>query len=79
MLALMALVGLVSSESYGFRGSSPSELRAGRLAREALDLAITERNAECASRPGSKCHDLRGVEEAKHTALGNIPCPRRTP
>jgi hypothetical protein len=88
-LALVALLGLVCSESYGFQLSAERLLasRAQRaqqvrtagspyaLAREALDLAISERKAECASGRKRKCLDLEAVEDAKRTALGLIPVP----
>jgi hypothetical protein len=87
--ALVALLGLVCSESYGFQLSAERLLaaRAQRaqqtktagspyaLAREALDLAITERKAECANGLGPRCTKLRAEEEAKRTALGKIPVP----
>jgi hypothetical protein len=88
-LAILALVGLVCSESYGFQLSAERLLaaRAQRaqqvksagspyaLAREALDLAISERKEECASGRKRKCLDLEAVEDAKRTALGKIPVP----
>src|SRR5262249_20275101 len=89
VLALVALVGLVASESYGAQLSverllAARETRAQQvktagspyaLAREALDLSITERKAECASGRKRKCLELEAVEEAKRTALGKIPVP----
>jgi hypothetical protein len=87
--ALVALVGLVCSEGYGFQLSAERLLasRAQRaqqtktagspyvLAREALDLSIKERKEQCASGPGRKCLDLRAVEDAKRAALGLLPVP----
>jgi hypothetical protein len=88
-LALVALAGLVCSESYGFQLSA-ERLLASRvqraqqtktagspwhLAREALDLAITERKAECATGFGTKCTKSREVEDQKRAALAAIPVP----
>jgi hypothetical protein len=89
VLALLALAGLVCGESYGFQLSAERLLaaRAQRaqqvktagspyaLAREALDLAISERKEECASGRKRKCLDLEAAEEAKRSALGKIPAP----
>src|SRR5262245_24384214 len=86
VLALVALAGLVCSEVSGFQLTSETVLAAREtrdqyvktagspyaLAREALDLSITERKAECASGRKRKCLD---VEDAKRTALGKIPVP----
>ena len=89
VLALLALAGLVCGESYGFQLSA-ERLMAARaqraqqvktagspyaLAREALDLAISERKEECASGRKRKCLDLEAAEDAKRTALGKIPAP----
>jgi hypothetical protein len=89
VLALVALAGLVCGESYGFQLSAERLLAAREtraqqtrtagspyaLAREALDLSITERKAECATGRKRKCLDLEAVEDAKRTALGKIPVP----
>jgi hypothetical protein len=90
-LALVALVGLVCSESYGFQLSAERLLasRAQRaqqvktagspwhLAKEALDLSITERKAVCKENGlrGKTCATSRAEEDAKRTALGKIPVP----
>jgi len=88
-LALVTLAGLVCSECYGFQLSAERLLAARdqraqqvktagspyALAREALDLSIAERKAECATGRKRKCLDLEAVEEAKRAALGKIPVP----
>jgi hypothetical protein len=87
--ALVTLVGLVCSESYGFQLSAERLLAAREtraqqtktagspwhLAREALDLAISERKAECASGRKRKCLDLEAAEDTKRAALGKISAP----
>jgi len=88
-LALLALAGLVCSESYGFQLSAERQLtvRAQRaqqiatvgspyaLAKEALDLSTKEREAECASGLGRNCSKLRDLEDAKRAALAKLPPP----
>jgi len=91
VLALVALVGLVCSESYGFQLSAERLLasRAQRaqqtktarspwhLAKEALNLSIEERKAVCKENGlrSKNCATSRAEEEAKRTALGKIPVP----
>ena len=90
-LALVALAGLVCSESYGFQLSAERLLaaRAQRaqqvktagspyaLAREALGLSIQERTAVCKENglASKSCARSRVVEDEKRTALGRIPVP----
>jgi hypothetical protein len=90
VLALVTLVGLVCSESYGFQLSAERllaarEQRAQQVktagspyaqAKEALDLAITERKAECADGLGKRCSILRGLEDQKRAALAALPVPK---
>ena len=73
-LALVALAGLVCSESYGFQLSAERLLASRaqraqqvqtvgspyRLAREALDLSIEERKAECAGGFGDEVLQAAG-------------------
>ena len=89
VLALVTLAGLVCGETYGFQLSAERLLAAREtraqqvktagspyaLAREAFDLSISERKAECASGRKRKCFDLEAVEDAKRAALGKIPVP----
>jgi hypothetical protein len=91
-LALLGLVGLVCTEGYGFQ-LSVERLLAARdqraqqvqtagspytLAREALDLAIKDRKAECSATRGSVkyCDGLRAREEKARTALSKLPVPK---
>jgi hypothetical protein len=88
-LALVALAGLVASESYGFQLSAERLLAAREtraqqvksagspyaLAREALDLAISDRKSECAGGLGQRCAKLRVVEDEKRAALAALPVP----
>jgi hypothetical protein len=89
--ALVALVGLVCSEGYGFQLSAERLLASRaqraqqvqtvaspyRLAREALDLSIQERKEVCKenSLASKSCARSRVVEDEKRTALGRIPVP----
>ena len=91
-LALVALVGLVCSESYGFQLSAERLLAARdqraqqvktdgspyQLAREALDLATKDRKAECTATRGpvKYCDQLRAREEKARTALSKLPVPK---
>jgi hypothetical protein len=91
-LALVALVGLVCSESYGFQLSAERLLAARdqraqqvktdgspyQLAREALDLSIKDRKAECTATRGpvKYCDQLRAREEKARTALSKLPVPK---
>jgi hypothetical protein len=82
-LALLALLGLVSSESYGFQLSAERMLSARQTraqqtmlsggpyaqAKEALDLSIQERKAECATGFKARCSKLREIEDQKRAAL----------
>jgi hypothetical protein len=45
-------------------------------AKEALDLAIAERKAECADGLGKRCSTLRGLEDQKRAALAALPVPK---
>jgi hypothetical protein len=91
VLALLALAGLVCGESYGFQLSA-ERLMAARaqraqqvqtagspwhLAKEALDLSISERKEVCKNNGvrSKSCAASRELEEAKRTALGIIPVP----
>jgi hypothetical protein len=88
-LALLVLAGLVAGESFGFQLSAGRlletraqreqqvETAAGpwRQAKEALDLSVKEREAECAGGLGLKCSKLRVLEDAKRTALAALPPP----
>lgn len=90
-LALVALAGLVCSESYGFQLSAERLLAAReqraqqvetegspwRLAKEALDSAVRERKEQCAEhgQRGNTCATFLGREEAKRTALGRLQVP----
>src|SRR5262245_21125523 len=92
VLACAALVGLVCGESYGFQLSAERLLaaRAQRAqqvqpagspyepAREALDLAIKDRKAECSATRGpvKYCDQLRAREDKARTALSQIPVPK---
>ena len=88
-LALVALAGLVCSETYGFQLSAERLLAARdqrsqqvrtdgspyQLAREALDLATKDRKAECTATRGpiKYCDQLRAREEKARTALSKTP------
>jgi len=89
VLALVALVGLVCSESYGYQLSAERLLaaRAQRAqqvqtaggsyaqAKAALDLAIEDRRVECAGVEGPKCRRRKAEEDERRTALAQIPVP----
>jgi hypothetical protein len=88
-LALLALVGLISSESFGFELSAERLLDARQRraqqvvtagnpfaqGKEALALAISERKEECASGLGRKCSQLRALEDEKRAALSVLQVP----
>jgi hypothetical protein len=90
-LALLALAGLVASESYGFQLSAERLLavRAQRAqhvltegspyaqAKAALELAISERKEACTAERGTVryCGSLRAREDGKRAALAAIPVP----
>jgi hypothetical protein len=87
--AALGIVGLVSGELFGFQLSAERLLaaRAQRAqqvktvgspyaqAKEALDLAISERRSECADGLGKRCSTLRGLEDQKRVALAALPVP----
>jgi hypothetical protein len=89
VLAILGLVGLVAGESFAFelaveRLLAAREQRSQSIktagspyeqAREALDLAIAERRAECADGLGKRCTILRGLEDQKRTAVAALPAP----
>jgi hypothetical protein len=89
ILAVVALAGLILSEGFGFKLSAErilfvqaqraqqTETAGGPYvqAKEALDLSIKEREAECAGGLGQKCSKLRVLEEARRTALAALPPP----
>lgn len=89
-LALLALAGLVAGESYGLQLSAERllaarEQRAQQVktdgspyvqARAALELAISERKAECATGLGKNCAKLRALEDQKRAALAALPAPK---
>ena len=89
-LALLALVGLVCSESYGFQLSA-ERLMASRdqraqqvktanapreLAREALEKLERERKEECKSGYKQRCLQLKDWEDKQRTALASTQSPR---
>ena len=88
-LALLALVGLVCSESYGFQLSA-ERLMASRdqraqqvktanapreLAREALENLERERKEECKSGFKQRCLTLKDWEDKQRTALASRKWP----
>lgn len=89
-LALLALVGLVASESYGFQLSAERLLAARdqraqqvktanaprELAREALEGLERDRKAECKSGVGKDCRALKAWEDQQRAALASTPAPR---
>jgi hypothetical protein len=88
-LALVALAGLIASESFGFELSAERLLDARQRraqqvatagnpyaqAKEALALAMSERTEECASGLGRKCSQLRTLEDQKRAALSTLQVP----
>jgi hypothetical protein len=86
----LGIVGLISGEFFGFQLSAERLLaaRAQRaqqietaggsytLTREALDLAITDRRAECASGRKKRCLDLEAREEQVRAALAATSKPQ---
>ena len=88
-LTVLGILGLVCSESYGLRLSAErllavqaqraqqTETEGGPWvqAREALDLSVQERKAECAGGLGQRCSKLRELEDAKRSALAKLPPP----
>jgi hypothetical protein len=91
-LALLGLVGLVCSEAYTFQLSAERLLaardqRAQQVktaaspyaqAKAALDLAISDRKAECTATLGSRkyCDGLRAREDSARAALAKLPVPK---
>lgn len=89
-LALLALAGLVAGETYGFQLSAERLLAARDqraqqvktegspyyLAKEALELAISERKEECATGLGARCAKLRALEDQKRAALAAHGVPK---
>jgi hypothetical protein len=89
-LALVALLGVVCSESYGFQLSAERLLAARdqraqhvktanaprELAREALDDLVRDRKAECKSGFGKRCTESKAWEDKQRAALASTQAPR---
>ena len=89
-LAIVALLGVVCGETYGFQLSAERLLAAREqraqqvktanapheLAREALEGLERDRKAECKSGLGKNCRELKAWEDKQRAALASTQAPR---